>query len=135
MKLSKNKQDLINKVVNWASNQADIEAVGLVGSYANQTARADSDIDLVLLIQQPERYLGDLDWVNQFGSVDDKGIEYYGKVTSLRVWYSNGPEVEYGIADLGWAAAPLDNGTKQVIENGMIVLFERKPILSIHLDI
>ncbi|MGA8620991.1 MAG: hypothetical protein WB660_21000 [Candidatus Sulfotelmatobacter sp.] len=54
----------------------------------------------------------------------------YGRVTSLRVWYSRGYEVEYGLTDESWIAFPLDQGTKQVISDGIRILFERESLLS-----
>jgi hypothetical protein len=51
--------------------------------------------------------------------------EDWGRVTSLRVWYADGLEVEFGIADRSWASAPLDVGTRRVIEDGLVVLFDR----------
>ena len=55
-------------------------------------------------------------------------------MTSIRVWYSDGLEVEYGITDERWTAVPLDEGSRQVIADGMQVLFERGTVLSRHLD-
>jgi hypothetical protein len=51
-------------------------------------------------------------------------------VTSLRVRYADGLEVEFGIADRTWASAPLDPGTRRVIEDGCIVLFDRGSAFS-----
>ena len=57
--------------------------------------------------------------------------ELYGKCTSLRVWYDEGIEVEFGFVDESWAALPADEGTRGVVSNGMKVMFERKPLLSL----
>jgi hypothetical protein len=46
-------------------------------------------------------------------------------VTSLRVWYADGPEVEFGFATPGWMASPLDDGTRKVLEDGFRVLYRR----------
>jgi len=134
MKQIEKSDQFIAKFIDWATNQSHIEAVALVGSYANGTASEESDIDLILLVPDPDILIDDIKWVYQFGVVSDTQIEHYGKVTSIRVWYSNGPEVEFGITYPTWASSPLDNGTKQVIDNGMKVLFERKPILSKHVE-
>ncbi len=133
MKPNESLQELLNNIIDWASNLLDIKAVALVGSYANETATDDSDIDLILLITQPDIYLKNTGWVSEFGIVDEKQIEHYGKVTSIRVWYTSGYEVEFGITNHKWAASPLDEGTQNVIKNGMKVLFEREAILSVHL--
>jgi len=114
----------------WAASQPDIEAVALVGSYARNAATDSSDIDLVILARDPERYLRDLDWTRNFGEVARQQIEAYGVLTSIRVWYVDGSEIEYGITNQHWADMPLDQGTRRVISDGMRVLFERRPLLS-----
>jgi 3-methyladenine DNA glycosylase AlkD len=119
----------LDRVVHWGKQYGDIQAAALVGSYARGKARQDSDIDLVLLIDEPPRYLEDTTWVNVFGTPTRQRIEYYGRVTSLRVWYEDGLEVEFGLTTPGWASTPLDSGTRQVIMDGFIPLFERKPPL------
>jgi hypothetical protein len=53
-------------------------------------------------------------------------------LTSVRVWYGDGREIEFGLTDERWAAVPLDEGSRQVIEDGMRILFERGNILSRH---
>jgi len=122
----------LNEFAGWADAQPDIQAVALVGSYARNAATKTSDIDLVIIANQPETYLQDVAWTRRFGQVRRQQVEDYGKVTSIRVWYTDGREVEYGITNESWAALPLDEGTHRVISDGMRVLFEREPILSRH---
>jgi len=128
-------RDFLDIFIPWASDQVDVQGIALVGSYARGAAREDSDIDLVVLTYQPGKYLGDLLWIERFGTVDKHQTEDYGKLISLRVWYQNGAETEFGITMPNWAAIPLDAGTRQVIRGGMIVLFERKNLLSRHMKI
>ncbi len=116
----------------WARSRSDIMAVALVGSHARGTARVDSDVDLVIITSRPGQYLADLSWAATFGEVDRHQIEDYSKLVSVRVWYVNGLEVEDGITDENWAAFPLDAGTRQVINDGMVVLFEQGHLLSRH---
>jgi 3-methyladenine DNA glycosylase AlkD len=104
--------------------------VALVGSYARGKATQASDIDLVLLVNEPLNYLADPGWINQFGSPVRQQVEEYGRLTSLRVWYLDESEVEFGLTDPGWAAQPLDEGTDRVLMDGVKVLYERKPLLS-----
>ena len=123
----------LDEFVNWASSQPDILGVALVGSYARNAATTSSDVDLVILARDPQSYLQDQTWVHQFGEPSRLQMEDYGALTSLRVWYADGGEIEFGLTDENWAAIPLDEGTRQVIAGGMRVLFERGPILSRHL--
>ncbi len=135
MKTIEHIRDLLDAFVAWASAQADVHGIALVGSYARGAAREDSDIDLILLTDQPRKYLEDLKWIERFGALEKHQVEDYGKLTSVRVWYQNGPEVEYGITTPDWAAVPLDAGTRRVITDGMRVLFEQETLLSGHANI
>jgi hypothetical protein len=89
-------------------------------------------VDLVIIAEDPDRYLNNTDWLRVFGIVITQKVEDYGKLTSLRVWYESGLEVEYGFTTRDWAKSPLDAGTKRVIEDGMRVLFEKERLLSPH---
>jgi predicted nucleotidyltransferase len=123
----------LNDVTRWARAQADIQALALVGSYARDAATESSDVDLVIIALDPKRYLEKADWVRRFGTVAKQQVEDYGLLISLRIWYRDGLEIEYGLTDERWAAVPLDGGTRRVITDGMRVLFERGDILSRHL--
>jgi predicted nucleotidyltransferase len=127
-------QNFLNQITHWAWQQPDVQAVALVGSYARNAAGDDSDIDLVLLADEPAQYIENTGWVSQFGRVARLQIEDYGRLTSLRVWYLDGPEVEFGLTAPDWAAQPLDEGTDRVLMDGARVLFERKPLLSTLLE-
>ncbi len=120
----------LSAVVKWASAQPDIVAVALVGSYARGTAKPASDVDLVILTSCPQRYVQATDWAATFGSIAEQAIEDWGKVTSLRVWYEGGEEVEFGITTPEWVAHPMDAGTWKVIADGMRILFDRQAYLA-----
>jgi predicted nucleotidyltransferase len=125
-----NPNDLLSAITQWAPSQAELIALALVGSHARAATRPDSDIDLVLIARNPQHYLLSPDWVEQFGSTRLTTIEHYGKLTSIRVFYRNGLEVEFGITSEEWIALPLDAGTARVIEDGLRILFERDARLT-----
>lgn len=128
-------REFIDAITAWSAAQSDILAVALVGSYARNLASEASDIDLVLLVKDPSLYLADTAWASRFGSIASQSIEDWGMVTSLRVFYAPEPEVEYGFTTAAWAAQPLDDGTRRVIQDGMLVLYERVPLLSPLIDL
>ncbi|HET7011791.1 MAG TPA: nucleotidyltransferase domain-containing protein [Anaerolineales bacterium] len=109
----------------WAAGEDDIEAVVLVGSHARGQARPGSDVDLVILTTDPQRYLRERRWLETFGSVAAQNLEDWGRVTSVRAVYADGLEVEFGLTTPDWAEAPVDEGTRQVIEKGCVVVFDR----------
>jgi predicted nucleotidyltransferase len=120
----------LSEFIQWAAGQPDILGVALVGSHARDEATDGSDMDLIIVASEPKSYLEDMRWAQRFGTIDRQQMEHYGKVTSLRVWYLGGREVEYGFTDETWSAWPLDEGTRTVISDGMRILWERGDILS-----
>ena len=114
----------LDKFTSWTSAQPDIEAVALVGSYARNDANEESDVDLIILTNQPERYLTDPSWASTFGEVRKSSVESWGRVQSLRTFYERGLEVEYSFALPEWADVPVDPGTNRVVSDGMKILFD-----------
>jgi predicted nucleotidyltransferase len=47
----------------WVLGRDDIVGIALMGSWARRGARPDSDVDLVLVVSDPARSIGDLSWI------------------------------------------------------------------------
>ena len=116
----------------WAAAQPGITAVALVGSWANGTARPDSDVDLVVVAADPTPLLADDTWLHRFGALRSVGREDWGLVQSRRVLYDDGLEVEFGVTAAAWLATdPLDPGTARVIRDGARVLLDERGSLAL----
>ena len=87
-------------------------------------------MDVIILLRNPKEYLKNRDWISEFGEPRHIVQEDWGKVTSLRVLYADGLEVEYGLANLEWGSDPGDEGDAHFIGNGLIVLYEKDGHLS-----
>jgi predicted nucleotidyltransferase len=122
--------DFLDCVTAWAAHQPTIAAVALGGSHARGEARSDSDIDVVLLCEEPHACLAHTSWIHSFGAVERCHTEAWGVVTSLRVYYTEGLEVEFGMTTLAWAAVPVDPGTRHVVSHGMCILWDREGLLA-----
>lgn len=114
----------------WASSQTDVKAIALVGSYARDAAIEDSDVDLLILTTNVDKYINDRSWISLFGEDLECRVEDWGKVTSLRAFYKGGLEVEYGFTTPDWARRPMDSGSLRVVSDGMKILFDAQNILS-----
>ena len=110
----------------YAEEKDVIECILLVGSYARGTNREDSDIDVVIITSQKKALLEEPDFTASFGLVRKQQIEYYGACTSLRVYYREGTEVEFGIVEPSWLGKPLDAGTARVLDDGYKVILDKK---------
>jgi uncharacterized protein len=119
------------EVVGWAANRIEVRAVALVGSHASGRARPDSDVDLVVLVADPTRFITGRAWLAGFGEVAAVEVEEWGAVTSLRTRYPGGLEVEWGLASPDWAKLdPVDPGTARVVANGLVALYDPEGILA-----
>ena len=106
-----------------------IECIILVGSYARNEQRSDSDIDLVLISDEKEELLTNAGWTRVFGNpITPINYEYYGEITSLRL-YTELNEYEIGVGTMKWIELPLDFGTRKTLEDGYIVLYEKDNVL------
>ena len=118
-------EDILEKASQWAQTEPAVFALVLVGSWARGENRPDSDLDLVILTDEKEKVLEKPGYFAGFAPVYRENVEYYGRGTSLRIFYENGPEVEFGFVDSKWADLPLDEGTRRVLSGGYRVLVDK----------
>jgi uncharacterized protein len=128
---------LIETVTAWASARDGIIGLALVGSHARNAAKAESDVDFVLITPDPNRFresfawLNEIDWASLGVSVGSSRDARYGAVWSRHVQLSNGLSVELSFANPSWAAtSPCDPGTRAVLSRGCRVLFDPQQLLQ-----
>jgi hypothetical protein len=127
-------EDLIHTILAWATSQPGVEAMALVGSHARGTARADSDIDLVLLVRDPAAFRADTGWLE--AALRARPMRWrdedYGALWSRRVWVAEGDgEIEFGFAAVAWGAVdPIDAGTRRVVGDGCRILYDPGGVLG-----
>lgn len=126
----KTAQIFLDRIKQWAEIRPDIMGLALVGSYARNEAKADSDIDLVLIASQPQKFINNPGWIKELGPVRSYEVEDWGLVTSLRVYYEAGPEIEYGLTSSEWTNIPIDDGTNKLISDGIRILLDKKGLLD-----
>jgi uncharacterized protein len=118
-------------VAAWASTEADVLAVAMVGSWARDEGGADSDLDLIVLTDVPERFTARDDWLSALGSPPVVRREQFGVVAERRVQLDSGLIVEFGIGPRRWAsAAPIDAGTLRVTRQGLRPVFDPDGLLA-----
>lgn len=118
--------EFINKLISFSANNSHIESIIIVGSYARGTNKDNSDLDVVIITSDKLGMVTNEEFIQGFGEIYKKQTEYYGECTSIRVWYKNGQEVEFGIVEPSWIKKPLDAGTKRVLSDGYRVISDKK---------
>ena len=119
-------EQFIKAFEEWATKNTHIESVIIVGSYARGTNKDTSDIDLCIITTNKAEMVEKQDFIEYFGEIEKNQTEYYGACTSIRVWYKNGQEIEFGIVEPSWIAVPLDSGTHRVLSDGYKVVIDKK---------
>ena len=118
---------VLQRFCNWARAETAIEGVLLVGSHARGTARSDSDVDLIVLTNYSDEYVGRAGWLQHCGQVLRYAVEDYGAIQSVRAYLVEGGQFEFGFASPSWASTePVDPGTRRVIQDGAVVVVDKR---------
>jgi aminoglycoside 6-adenylyltransferase len=86
-------------VSDWAQEREDVRAAVVVGSHARSEVPADrsSDLDVILIVDDPEPYAADAQWVEEFGTPVLTFLEptAVGDQRERRVLYDTGEDVDF----------------------------------------
>lgn len=120
--------EVLATVVEWAG-RSDVQAVGLIGSWARDAAHLTSDVDVIVLTDVPDLG-GELTEVLKAVAVLRR--QQWGPyLNEVRLARPSGLEVEVGVTATKWAATdPVDPGTRRVVTDGMRILYDPDLILT-----
>jgi aminoglycoside 6-adenylyltransferase len=116
-------------VTSWAHEQVDVRAAVVVGSQARTETPADrwSDLDVILVVDDPEPYATDPSWVAEFGEPVLTFLEptAVGAEREWRVLYETGEDVDFPLIPVA-ALERLDaiEGVSQLLARGYRVLLD-----------
>lgn len=86
------------RIADWARERTDVHAAVVVGSQARAETAADrwSDLDVILVLEEPNAYLDDLSWVMSFGAPLLTFVEptAVGNERELRVLFETGEDLD-----------------------------------------
>ena len=99
---------LLEKLKRWAAAQSDVVGVALVGGYARESASQESDVDVMVLTTEVGKYFRDKQWVLLFGEAEKTAVEQWGRVETLRAFYTDGNEIEFNFSTPDWTNIPVD---------------------------
>ena len=116
----------------WATERGDVVASAIVGSWARDAASEDSDVDVVLLTDNPSIYLEGKDWIaGPAPSAELLRTGEWGVIEERRLLLPSGLEIEVGIGPPYWAnTAPVDPGTCAVVRDGLTSVFDPRGLLA-----
>lgn len=115
----------------------DLRALAVCGSWARGDARPDSDLDLLIVADDPPAWRCDQGWVAAL-PYDRAGCAYrshrtatYGAVWSAHVDLDPDAAVELSFAPAAWACTdPLDLGTYAVVSDAFRIVVDKDGMLA-----
>jgi predicted nucleotidyltransferase len=128
LEIKKKADLLLENFKEWSEQQTYIKGVAVVGSFARGDYHSNSDVDLTIISTNKDLTLNIIKNEFNFDNIESSTLEEWGILTSLRIFYGNGLEVEYGVVTDRWVKEPLDEGTKNVVKNGFKVIAEKEDI-------
>ena len=130
-------EQLLSALKTWSGKCQGVQALALVGSWAAGRDHAEADVDIVCVVDDPDRFradstwMGEIDWPSAGLAVGRWTDVDYGQARSRHLAFGDGEEVEMSFVDAGWAAVdPVDQGTRRVAAEGMRVLHDPNGILG-----
>jgi hypothetical protein len=125
---------LLDRAVQWAGARPDVAGLLLVGSWARDAAREDSDVDLMLLTDDPSLY--DAETLSGgWAPGTFVTTRQWGPVTEWRFVRESGLQVELCVGHPAWAGtSPVDPGTRRVVSDGARSLYDPHGLLAAVID-
>ena len=128
-------EQILAPISAWARSRSDIHGLALVGSWARGLARRDSDIDLMLLVPEPQKFRSDDHWLTEIdragGRLADWHDAEYGSAWSRHVALEPHCQIEFTFCAPSWAATdPIDAGTANVVSGGCRILVDKMQLFS-----
>jgi len=121
----------LERAARWAEARPDVVAAGLAGSWARGDATDASDVDVIVLAENPAAFTESDDWAGGLRATAVVRRRSWGAITERRVALPSGLEVEVGIGEQSWAAVePLDPGTAEVVRDGFRILHDPHGLLA-----
>lgn len=123
--------DLVRLTTHWAHTRPDVRAVAVVGSWARGEQRLDSDVDLVIVVNDVDPFLHDDSWIAPLGGTAMVRTQQWGLSHERRFTLPSGLEVEAGFVIDEWTRThPVDAGTRRAVTDGMRILYDPHRILA-----
>ena len=129
-------RELRERVAAWAETREDVRAALVVGSQARADHPADelSDLDVVLLVRDPELLLGASDWLAEIGTPWITFVEgtAVGGERERRVLFEGGLDVDFVVLPAQALARPeaLPPAATGVLRDGYRVLVDKDAELA-----
>lgn len=130
-------EKLLDALRRWSESCEHVQGLALVGSWAAGREHAEADLDVVCIVNDPERFRADATWMSEVDwpsaglSVGHWTDVDYGTARSRHLKFGGGEEVEMSFVSPAWAeVCPVHPSTRRVASDGMRVLHDPNGLLG-----
>jgi hypothetical protein len=130
--------DRLIAVIQWlVTGRDDLRGMAVCGSWARGNPRPDSDLDVLIVAQNPDSLRRDQKWIREL-NFSDVGFCYlghktarYGVVWSAHIELEPEAKLELTFAKESWASVhPIAQGTRDVVTDAFNVLIDKDGALQ-----
>ncbi len=129
-------EKLIELTEGLVESTDDLRALGVGGSWSRGNPRPDSDLDLIIIAQNPNMWRRHQHWVRElpfkrFGfSYYDHHTATYGVVWSAHIELKPDAKLELALASKSWTSLdPIDPGTRHVLTDAFKIIVDKDHLL------
>ncbi len=130
-------EQFVDALKAWSNSNDRIKGVALVGSWASSRLHAEADMDVVMIVDDPNRFRAESGWMAEIDwQSAGLGLGHwtecdYGRACSRHLKFEDGAEVEVSFVDPAWAStSPVDPITRRVAGDGMRVVHDPDGLLG-----
>ncbi len=129
---------IIERVIAWGEARPDIRAAFIVGSRARADHPADewSDLDVVIVADDPQPYLASAEWLSAIGDARLTFLEptAVGGLTERRALFDGGLDVDFTFIPTGYIQHMLQHAlpveVARVFQHGVRILFDKDAAIA-----
>ncbi len=125
---------LIERVISFGNSNPDIQAVVIIGSQARTDRPADkySDLDMLLVVSDAEKYIGSTDWLSEIGDVK---VTFMSKTVTgtpeRRTLFDGGLDVDIVILSDDDMRMALQMGDVSILRRGYKIIVDKLDIAKL----
>lgn len=125
---------IINNFIQWGNSTEKLYVAMIIGSQARKDHPADdfSDLDIIMVVNEPDYFLQSNDWLEQIGNLHISFIEdTIGGGRERRVLFDNALDVDFVILSRENFDDAIKGGESEILKRGYLVLIDKIGVQSL----
>ncbi|WP_028610896.1 hypothetical protein [Paenibacillus harenae] len=117
---------LLYRFVTWAGGQPHIDGIALIGPCADDENEEVTEMSFVIVSDKKTKTAEAILHQFPFDAIEQAMKEERGALTSIRIEYGSGIEVDFGIVEESWLTGELEGAAAASAMEGFKVIWEKE---------